>query len=152
MTQAQHTRQQYKGGSRRNGGCPYFSEGGTADCGGPCGVVVSLTGGVGLAVGFGGKVDALVEVFEDGHWYSIDGGVQFELSASASSEVVLTGELNISSEEIGQGCGAGGASVTGVSVGYGDVVGTGQAVATVAGYGLSIQHTWTLLEGYSYPE
>jgi hypothetical protein len=25
MTQAQHTRRQYKGGSRRNGGCPYFS-------------------------------------------------------------------------------------------------------------------------------
>lgn len=27
MTQAQHTRRQYKGGSRRNGGCPYFSPG-----------------------------------------------------------------------------------------------------------------------------
>lgn len=111
-----------------------------------CGTCVEfgISGQVGVTIGFEGKVKALVQVFEEGHWYTIDTEVEFSASASASSSISIGGTY-----QVGDDCSNPG--VSGVTVSYGNLTGTGQATATICGKGVSISKTWTLLDGYTYP-
>ena len=104
----------------------------------------SLNGSCGLALKLGATASATVQLFESGHWYSVNDTFTVDISGEASTSASAGGQYST-----GTDCGTSGLSGATFSIGGVDLTGTAQL--TVDGTGFSFTHTFHAWDGWSYP-